>query len=198
MASPSPFVPPNSVPKILSPIARSFISPSISWTGHRRRGFFELSLSSLIHIFCAALTTPFRGATFQHGKGITLAQYFKTALNGGRGCKSIQFPALPLMPQRTVTTDSLIAWETPQLGIATHTNLLLFIQRLGSGCRRKCPSAEGAEEGVKLPWNYVQLLSLQSLVAMQKEKRTEAHDFQGSHMVPTDEAVWDCFCSLSV
>lgn len=44
-----------------SALARSFISFSISWTGYRNRGCFQLSLSSLTH-FCAALTLSFRGA----------------------------------------------------------------------------------------------------------------------------------------
>lgn len=79
--------------------------------------------------------------------------------------------------------------DTPQLGIMTHNNLLFFTQRLGSGCRRRCFCAEGAEGGIKLPGKSVRLLSLQSLKAMGKEKGTEADVFQGSHMVPTDEAV---------
>lgn len=133
-----------------------------------------------------------------HGKGVTLAQYFKTTLTGGRGCKSTQFPALLQVQQRRIPTpDFLMAWETlpswesrPTPTCSSSSRCwgvgiggdapVLRVQRRRSGC-----------QGSKSSYSLFSLLK-------QCEWRSEADVFQGSHMVSTDEAVWDVFCSLSV
>lgn len=64
-----PLLLPTVYQKFLLPMARSFISPTFNstlWTAFRNRNSFELSLSFQIHIFCVALTIPFRWTAFYH------------------------------------------------------------------------------------------------------------------------------------
>ena len=87
--------------------------------------------------------------------------------------------------------------DTPQLGVTTHTNLLHFIQRLGSVCRRKCLRAEGQRKGSS--WQESKSSYCLFNLVKQSKRRWELKlmSFRGRIWFPLMK-LFGIFCSLSV